>query len=471
MGTTRSIKRPTRIRKYFLQTFGCQMNYSDSERFDTILMSMGLQKAKSDIHADLVIFNTCSIKKHAEDRVLGHIINAKEAGKLVGLTGCMVKKTSTSFDPEKDQIITLNPRIDFVVRIEDISRIHELLQQFDPKIPPVPDGWKTDDYFEIDPSLEVKYRAFVPIMTGCDKFCTYCVVPFTRGRERSRPFQEIMRECRNHAKNGVKEIILVGQNVNSYFLDDKVKKMLQRETDFAYLLDAVAKIPGIKRIRFTSPHPRHMGEDVLRVIAANENISRNIHLPVQSGSSAVLLRMGREHDIKKFKEITKKARALIPGVTISTDIIVGFPGETEEEFQKTVRLFEEEQFLMAYISKFSPRKGTFAGDKMEDDVSESEKKRRYHVLDKKLQQSSRTENEKAVESVEMMLVETMTRQNYAKGKTHAGRTAMAKVGKRGRAFIGEIIPILVTKADTWAVYGEIQEGEKKKEKTQKKEFS
>ena len=447
--------RPSKLERFYLKTFGCQMNYSDSERLATVLESISIERAEEMENADVVILNTCSVKQHAEDRVHGFVHNAKKQGKIVGLTGCMVKKSSTQLQEEKDPILKRHKKIDFVFRIEDLPKVPDFLKDFDDSIQRPDWDFDTNDYFHIEPKLEEKFRAFVPIMTGCDKFCTYCVVPFTRGRERSRSYLEIMEECQKHVKNGVKEITLVGQNVNSYFLDDSSKKMLQRQTDFAILLDDIAQIEGLKRLRFTSPHPRHMGDDVLEVIAKNENIARNFHLPVQSGSSEVLRRMGREHNIQKFKRITAKARQLVPDITITTDIIIGFCGETEEEFQETLELFEEEQFIMAYISKYSPRPGTFSGEKMEDDVSQEDKERRFHDCTEKLREASLFQMKKAVGTKEEVLVEEVDEKNIAKGKTHTGRTAHFPVGEKGQRFVGEIVPITITEADLWIVKGEL----------------
>jgi tRNA-2-methylthio-N6-dimethylallyladenosine synthase len=430
------------------------MNYSDSERLETILESLKMEKVGSIEEADIVFLNTCSIKQHAEDRVHGFVHNAKKKGKLIGLTGCMVQKSSTQHDTERDPLLKKHSKIDIVFRIEDLPKVPEYLRQFDTTLQRPKYKFDAEDYFHIQPKLTEKFRAYVPIMTGCDKFCTYCVVPFTRGKERSRKFSEIIEECEKHVDNGVKEITLVGQNVNAYFLDDSKRKTLQRRTDFAILLDTVARIPGLERLKFTSPHPRHMGDDVLEVIATHPNISRSIHLPVQTGSSEVLRRMGREHNIERFKRITKKARELMPEVTITTDIIVGFCGETEKEFQETLRLFDEERFLMAYISKYSPRKGTFAGEKLLDDIVPGEKNRRFQVMTEKLRETSLVENKRIVgENVEL-LVETVE-DGMAKGKCHTGQTVLCPVGRKNERFVGKMIPVHVHEADVWIVKGKL----------------
>ena len=434
------------------------MNYSDSEKLESVLDALGLQKTELQEECDMVIFNTCSIKQHAEDRVFGHVHNAKKQGKIVGLTGCMVKKTSSQLDEknEKDDLLTRTEKIDFVFCIEDMKNVPELLCHFDDTIVrPNSTDFDELDYLNITPKLAENFRAFVPIMTGCDKFCTYCVVPFTRGKERSRPFADILKECHAHVQNGVKEITLVGQNVNAYFLDDTTRKTLQRQTDFAVLLEAVANIPELQRLKFTSPHPRHMGDDILEVMVAHKNIARTLHLPVQSGSSQILQKMGREHNIDRFTDFTKKAKESMPDITFTTDIIVGFCTETEDDFQKTLDLFEQEQFLMAYISKYSPRSGTFSGDKMKDDVSDSEKKSRFERLNEKLAQTALKENMRIVGGVEDVLVETV-RDEIASGKSHTGRTVKFPVGSKQDRFIGEIVSVQISSASEWSCIGEMK---------------
>lgn len=432
------------------------MNYSDSERLDAVLQSLQLEKKEDLNESDIVIYNTCSIKQHAEDRVFGAVHNAKKAGKIVGLTGCMVKNTSTQQNEknEKDPLLKRIPKLDFVFRIEDMKDLPELLQVFDSSIQRPNIDFDELDYLNIQPKLAENFRAFVPIMTGCDKFCTYCIVPFTRGKERSRSFEDILQECTAHVNNGAKEITLVGQNVNAYFLDDSTRKTLQRQTDFAVLLQAVAQIPGLQRLRFTSPHPRHMGEDILEVMLHHPNIARNLHLPVQSGSSIVLQKMGREHNINRFTDFTDKAREMMPDITITTDIIVGFCDETEEDFQKTMDLFDREKFLVAYISKYSPRKGTVSADMMNDNVSLEEKKSRFARLTNKLAETARYQNKKAVGMVEHVLVEKVEN-GFAEGKSGYGRSVRFPVGSKNERFVGEIIPVKVTQFTDWSVEGEM----------------
>ncbi len=475
------------IQKYFIKTFGCQMNYSDSEKLSAVLESLQLEQVDSVEEADLVIFNTCSIKQHAEDRVFGHVNNAKKLGKIVAITGCMIRNTSTLKDLQKirslednnkkleklekiDDIlkrIEKNKSVDFVFRIEDMKNLPEILVEYDSEIKRPNfekikkfDSLENFDYLNISPKLTEKYRATVPIMTGCDKFCTYCIVPFARGKERSRKFEDILKECENHVKNGVIEITLVGQNVNAYFLDDTNKKTLQRQTDFSYLLDTVAKISGLKRLQFTSPHPRHMGEDMIEVIAKHKKISRCIHLPVQSGSSRILQKMGREHNIGRYIDFIEKLQKAVPDMMITTDIIVGFCSETDEDFQKTIDLFENQNFLMAFISKYSARKGTVSAEKMIDDVSDETKKTRLEILTKYLEKSVQKLNKNLIGKIESVLVDTVDfnekKNKYiAKGRSHTGRTVLCEVGERGKAFIGKIILVKIIDFQKFSVFGEL----------------
>ena len=480
------------MKKYFIKTFGCQMNHSDSEKLSAVLESLGLSSVESVEECDIVIFNTCSIKQHAEDKVFGNVNNAKKLGKIVSITGCMIRHTSTLKDLLKiraekqekniseeilkkklekiDDVLKRtekNESIDFVFRIEDMKNIPEILNLFDKNIQrPIYekiekfDEVKVLDYLNVAPRLKEKYRATVPIMTGCDKFCTYCIVPFARGKERSRKFEDILLECKNHVKNGVIEITLVGQNVNAYFLDDTTKKTLQRHTDFAFLLGEIAQIKGLKRLQFTSPHPRHMGDDMIEVIAKYENISRCIHLPVQTGSSKMLQKMGREHNIGRYTDFISNLRKAVPEMTITTDIIVGFCGETENDFQKTIELFESQNFLMAFISKYSPRKGTVSAEKMIDDVSDDMKKERLDILTNILAESVQRVNKNLIGKTEQVIVDTVslnakTNEYIAKGRSHTGRTVGFVVGERGNKFIGTLVSVKITAVNKFSVFGEL----------------
>jgi len=354
--------------KYFIKTYGCQMNKSDSEKIAGWYESRGWKKAKKIEEADEIIINTCSVRQSAEDRVYGLINNLSklkiENCKLkIILTGCMLRYP-----------------------IADLKK--KLL---------VVDEFKKISEFQIRNPQSVirnsKTHAWVPIMEGCSHFCTYCVVPYARGPEKSRPFEEIVCEVEELARRGYKQITLLGQNVNSYGKDFKnsnlktqisklnlkSKNLKKFKTPFALLLAVLHEIPGIKKISFITSNPWDLTDDIIEAMSLPK-IDRYLHLPVQSGDDEILRRMNRPYTAKQYLELVKKIRRRIPDIKIGTDIIVGFPGETEEQFQNTVKLCKKVGFEKAYIAMYSPRPGT-AAFKFKDDVPYEEKKRRWKILE------------------------------------------------------------------------------------------
>ena len=355
--------------KYFIVTFGCAANEADSERIASYYQNRGFTKAKSTRDADVVIINTCMIREKAENRVYGLIHNLKnlpagEAGtnKKIILTGCMVgmavrEKSGKMLAILKKRI----PQVDEFLPIEEVG-------------------------FDITPIRTDKTHALVPITNGCNNYCTYCVVPYTRGREVSRPIEDILKECQ-----GYSHVTLIGQNVNSYGSDLTYKNIkpvyvkhlgrLRIPTLFPYLLEEVAKIPGLKTIDFISSNPWDFSDELIAVIAKYSNISRKIHLPVQSGDNEMLKRMNRWYTREEYLALAKKLRENIPGVTISTDIIVGFCGETKRQFNNTVNLAKKVGFSKAYVAMYSDRPMTAAHEAYKDDVPHAEKKRRWKILE------------------------------------------------------------------------------------------
>ncbi len=313
--------------KYHIITYGCQMNENDSERIAAQLEKKGYQPAKKIDQADLVVINVCSVRQSAMDRVYSKVKKLKNP-KII-LTGCLLEK-------DKKQLA---------------SQVNEI--------------WPIID-LKISPKRQSSDQALVPIMTGCNNFCTYCVVPYTRGREYSRPAQEIIKEVEDLVKKEYKEITLLGQNVNSY-------------QGFPKLLKLINDIPGNFKIKFLTSHPKDMSDELIKVIAQNKKISQEIHLPVQSGDNQILKKMNRGYTVRDYQNLVKKIQQAIPQAKISTDIIVGFPGETEKQFQNTIKLVKEIGFKKAYISAYSCRAGTAAA-KLKDDVSSDEKKRRKRIL-------------------------------------------------------------------------------------------
>jgi len=346
------------MKKFFIKTFGCQMNEADSERLAAVFEKKGYQLAKKISEADVIVINTCSVRESAENRVFGLINNLTEKlknhkpsrHKLI-LTGCMLG--SAQGKRRRYTPIQLKKKLP---QVDEFKMIEELIG---------PE--------KISPKRKKATSAFVPIMRGCDYFCSYCVVPFGRGKERSRPFEEIVCEVEELAKRGYKEITLLGQNVNSY------GKGLRSRKKFSQLLRRLHEIKGIKKTSFITSNPWDLTDDIVEAMSLPK-IDRYLHLPVQSGDNKILKKMNRSYTALQYIKLIKKIRKKIPDIQIGTDIIVGFPGETKKAFENTVKLCKKVGFVKAYIAKYSPRPGTTAF-KFKDDVSPEEKKRRWRVLE------------------------------------------------------------------------------------------
>ncbi|MBU4298713.1 MiaB/RimO family radical SAM methylthiotransferase [Patescibacteria group bacterium] len=328
--------------KYHIITFGCQMNKSDSERIATVLENRGYQPASNINEADLIVVNMCSVRQSAVDRVYGKIsdfakLKVKNEKLKVILTGCITKSDKRKFENKFDQIL------------------------------------KFKDLLKEQPKYQDKSIVYVPISSGCNNACTYCVVPFTRGSLVCRDHREILKEVKKVVQNGAKEIWLLGQNVNDY------TSRTDGSIDFSELLRMINDIPGDFLIRFVSPNPKNFSDKLIETMVGAKKITKYLHLPVQSGDNEILKKMNRPYTVEQYKNLVKKIRKKIPKINLSTDIIVGFPGETEKQFQNTVKLFKEIKFNYAYIAKYSPRPGT-AAFKLKDDVSLKEKKRRWKIL-------------------------------------------------------------------------------------------
>jgi len=324
-----SDKIQNKMKKYYIITYGCQMNESDSEKIAFQLEKEGYKPAKAMEQADLAIINVCSVRQSAINRVHSKIKQLKSLKLKIILTGCILEKDKKKF---KDQVDQIWPIIDFKAKSK----------------------YKPDK------------KALVPIMTGCNNFCAYCAVPYTRNREKSRPVDEIIKEVEALVKKGYKEIILLGQNVNSY-------------QNFPALLQSLNNIPGKFQIKFLTSHPKDMSDELIKVIAKSKKISREIHLSVQSGNNQILKKMNRGYTIQDYKKLIRKIRKVIPKAEISTDFIVGFPNETEKQFEDTVKLIKEIGFKRAYVSAYSPRANT-AAFKLKDNVPSNEKKRRKRII-------------------------------------------------------------------------------------------
>ena len=359
-------------KSYHIITIGCQMNKSDSERMASVLERRGFKWTGNKNQADLVVINTCGVRQSAEDRIYGLIPEIKKKNKKakIMVTGCLVYR--------KDVRRRLEKYVDEWLMITEIK-----LGKFTTKkIPPAPfvKGEQCGDYLKIIPKYDSKFSAFVPIGNGCDNFCSYCVVPYARGREVWRPAHDIITEVRGLVEKGYKEIILIAQNVNSYKShNSQLATRNSKIIDFADLLKLVNDIPGDFLIKFLTSHPKDMSAKLIKTMATCEKVLPGIHLPAQSGDNQILKKMNRQYTVEHYKKIIKTIRRLIPEVIISTDIIVGFPGETKKQFNNTVKLMKKIKFTRAYIARYTPRPGT-AAYKMPDNVSREEKKRRWQAL-------------------------------------------------------------------------------------------
>jgi tRNA-2-methylthio-N6-dimethylallyladenosine synthase len=348
----------------FLETYGCQMNVYDSELVRSILHNGSFRMTEKIEEADVVLLNTCAIRETAHDRIFGrlghlHVLKRQNPRLVVGLLGCMAQSL-------KNDLLEKNPMVDLVAGPDAYKKLPRLIHQvYDSGEKGMEIGLSEyETYSDIHPKQVPGVNAWIACMRGCDNFCTFCVVPYTRGRERSREPDGIVEEARRLVSEGHKQVTLLGQNVNSYRHED---------TDFADLLLRVADLPGIERVRFTSPHPKDFPRPLLNAIASHEKICSHIHLPLQAGSSRILEKMRRTYTKQEFLDLVDQIRQTIPKVSLSTDIICGFPGETAEDFADTVEVVERVRFDSAFVFKYSERRNTIAQRKYPDDVADTTK--------------------------------------------------------------------------------------------------
>jgi tRNA-2-methylthio-N6-dimethylallyladenosine synthase len=431
-------------KSYFIETYGCQMNVADSELISGLLTREGFSETK-DIHtADAIFVNTCAIREHAEDKVhsrLGyyHQIKRKNPKTIIGVLGCMAQNL-------KEDILESKPFVDIVLGPDSYRRLPEMIRERSNESSHLVDTKlsRFEVYDDMFPSRNKGINAWISIMRGCDKFCTFCIVPFTRGRERSRSVEGIVQEAAQAVSDGFIEVTLLGQNVNSYRHEGQ---------KFHELLDAVAQIPGLKRIRYTSPHPEDMTQDVLNIMAKYDNICNYVHLPLQAGNDKVLNRMNRTYTKDQFLARVNQIRNTLPNVGISTDIIVGFPGENEAEFQETMDVMEVVKFDSAFTFKYSSRPGTKAAE-FDDHVPEDEKQHRLERLIEMQQKHTLFRNKAIVGRVEMVLVEKESKRSK---KQWAGRTDANKwvVFNKENAKIKDLIPVKIMDARGITLHGEI----------------
>ena len=392
---------------YHIETLGCQMNAKDSEKLSGIFAEIGYVVAESELTADFVLYNTCTVRENANMKIYGHLGQLNNEKKRnnpnlrIGLCGCMMQ--------EPDEVETVRRKYPFVSLVfgtHNIFKLAELLYRVETEGRMVIDVWEgTDEIVEDLPAIrKYPFKSGVNIMYGCNNFCSYCIVPYVRGRERSRKPEDILAEIETLAKDGVKEVMLLGQNVNSY------GKTLEPRENFAELLKKVAAVPGIERVRFMTSHPKDLSDDLIEAMASSPKICNHFHLPLQSGSDRILKVMNRHYTRDQYLEIVRKLRARIPDIAITTDIIVGFPGETEEDFEDTLSLVREVRYASAFTFIYSKRTGTPAA-KMENQVPEDVVNERFQRLLKLVQEIGKEESGKLTGRVLPVLVEDVNRQD------------------------------------------------------------
>ncbi len=435
-------------RKYFIRTYGCQANVRDEETMNGILELAGFQKANSADEASVIIINTCAVRENAEDKVFGEIGNyktrkQKEKDFILAVCGCMIQETHIV-----DTIVEKFPQVDLMFGTHNIHLLLDLLDEVLTMKKRVIDV--ESKMGEVVESLPTKrnhgFKAFVNIMYGCDKFCTYCIVPYTRGKQRSRTKDDILKECQELVKEGYQEITLLGQNVNAYGKD------LPNEIGFAELLIEVAKT-GIPRLRFTTSHPWDFSDEMIDAIAQYPNIMPAIHLPVQSGNDEILRKMGRRYTSSDYKKLVQKMKERIPSLALTTDIIVGFPNETEEQFQDTLKMVHEVGYHGAFTFIYSPRVGTPAA-KMEDLTTDEEKHDRFNRLVKAVEEEAKKHADAMVGKSFSVLVDGTSKKNdhMLSGYTESNQL----VHFQGDAdLVGKIVTVRIIESHLYSFIGEL----------------
>lgn len=435
------------MKKFYLETYGCQMNKYDSELVAGILNKCGYQLSETAEGADVILVNTCSVRENAERRVFGRLdtlrlLRKEKPDLIIGVMGCMAIRL-------KEEITGKRPFVNFVVGPDNYRAVPEILKKIE--------GQKNqrhyqlaefdnyETYSELYPSRTSGVSAWVAIMRGCNNFCSYCIVPYLRGRERSRTASDIVREVQQLVEDGFVEVALLGQNVNSYNDGD---------TDFADLIAMVAEVPGLKRVRFTTSHPKDLSIKLIEAIAEHENICNHLHLPVQAGSDKILKSMNRKYTRSHYLNLIDSARKRIADIGLYSDIIVGFPGEMEQDFQETVSLVKQVEFDGIFVFKYSPREGT-AAFKLEETLSEQEKVERIQILNTIQSEITLRKNQSLIGQTKQILVEGPSKK--AKPNQYMGRTETNKivVFNSDSPKIGSLLTAKIVAAEGHTLFGEI----------------
>ncbi len=434
-------------KKYCVKTYGCQMNERDSENICAMLEGLGYTKSIDIEDADIVILNTCAIRENAHNKVfgmLGRLKHIKESKPLViGICGCMAQE-----EVVVNEIIGKHKYVNFVIGTHNLHELPVTLYKSIKDSSQEIEVWSTEgDIIEDIPiKRENKYKAWVNIMYGCNKFCTYCIVPYTRGKQRSRLKEDIINEVSDLVKEGYKEVTLLGQNVNAYGKD-------LDNTSFHELLEMVSKT-GIERIKFVTSHPWDFTDDMIKVIKDNPNILPYIHLPVQSGSDRILKLMGRKYTKESYLELVKKLKDSIPNLSLTTDIIVGFPGETNEDFNETLDIVNTCKYDLAYTFIYSKRVGTPAA-KMKDDVSLEEKEKRLQILNELINKYAKESNDKMLNKTLSVLIDGLSdKEGMLSGYSKENKLVNVKCDT---SYIGKIVNVKITESKTWSLNGILNE--------------
>ena len=419
---------------YYIWTVGCQMNKADSERLESALGQMGLARTRSPEDANVLVLNSCVVRQNAEDKVVGQLTSLKplkEAGpdKVLALMGCMV-------GPKTAALEARFPYVDVFMRP----------QQFEPLIELLGDRLGVDPEGCVGPlTATPDVATYVPIIHGCDKFCTFCIIPYRRGREVSRPLPEVVRETELLVDRGVKEVTLLGQNVDSYGHD------LSGSEDLADLLEAVDGVEGIERVRFLTSHPNDMSDRIIDVVAGLDKVCEHFNLPFQAGDDEILTRMRRGYTNMQYRALVDKIRARVPNASLSTDVIVGFSGETEERFRETFQLIEDIRFDKVHAAAYSTREGTIAARKLEDDVPVDEKKTRLKEIEE-LQKGVQSQINAALEGETVEVLIEGTKDGKARGRNRNDKLVYIEDAAER---VGEVVDVEITKSSPWSLQGTV----------------
>ncbi len=432
-------------KKFHIITFGCQMNVYDSEVLKGILSKNGYSITDRPEEAELIIVNTCSVREHAEVRAIGRL-NELSRYKLenpdvkLAVIGCMAQRLGERFLKEV-------PALDFVLGTEELFKLPDYLEKKDEK-PLIALSFSELKEIDSSPLRKNKFSAFVAISRGCENFCSYCIVPYVRGPEKNRKVSEIIKEVQYLAESGCKEVSLIGQNVNSYRDDSN---------DFADLLREVSK-NDIQRIRFMTSHPKDLSQKLIETMSNLEKVCEHLHLPLQSGSDRILNKMNREYSSEEYLRLVDLVKSKVENLSLTTDLIVGFPGEREDDFQKTKEMVERIEFDSAFMFKYSSREGTKAFF-LEDDVPEEEKSKRLQTLIELQKKISQKKNQRLIGTTEEVLIDGKSKRDKTswKGKGRSNKTVIIPKEKNDNDLLGEIVTVKITEADSFTLFGKIEE--------------